>query len=158
MKNYRVIIGFAMICFLALIAILASHLSSHSPYTISLPQELATPSAEHLLGCDQNGTDILAIILHGTRISLLVGFSVTFLCLFIGLILGSVSGWKGGMIDSFIMRILDIIFAFPGIILAIALASVLGPSMHNLIFALAFTGWAGYTRLVRGEVRALKEK
>ena len=147
-----------MILLVAIAALFAPWLSPGDPQGIHLEDSFLVPSLAHPLGCDNSGTDILAILLHGARLSLKVGFLATFLCLSIGLLLGSWAGYRGGRVDAVIMRLLDVIFAFPGIILAIAIATVMGPSETNLILALAATGWAGYTRLVRGEVRALKEK
>ncbi|MGZ3713739.1 MAG: ABC transporter permease, partial [Bdellovibrionota bacterium] len=126
------------------------------PMQISLTEELCKPGAHHLLGCDSNGTDILSILIYGARISIEVGFTVTFISVFVGLMLGSIAGYFGGWRDAALMRLLDVIFAFPGTILAIAIASMLGPSKGNLILCLSLTGWAGYARLVRGEVRAIR--
>lgn len=156
MKNTNLIIGGAIIFFIAMLAILAPLLAPFDPQLISLPNELCKPNQQNLLGCDSNGTDILSILIHGARVSLEVGIIVTTISVFIGLILGSIAGYFGGWRDALLMRVLDIIFAFPGIILAIAIASMLGPSRINLILCLSATGWAGYARLVRGEIMALK--
>jgi len=157
-KNWNFILGCSCVFVLLFTAIFANFLAPYDPISISLEDSLAPPSNTHLLGCDTSGTDVLSIIIYGARLSLQVGLIVTVLCVLIGLIIGSISGYMGGKVDTFIMRILDIIFAFPGIILAIAVATVLGASKFNVIFALVMTGWAGYTRLVRGEIKALKEK
>jgi peptide/nickel transport system permease protein len=128
---------------------------SENPRTIVLANGLQAPSALHWLGCDSNGTDILAILANGAKISLGIGVSATAICVSIGLLLGSIAGFFGGKIDAILMRFLEIIFAFPGIILAIALASLLRPGYGNLILCLVATGWAGYARLVRGEIKNL---
>lgn len=145
-----------MLGLLVLIAVFAPLLSSYAPERISLSEELLAPSLAHPLGCDANGGDIWSIIVHGARISLFVGLAATCGALFAGLVIGSIAGWRGGWIDNLLMRALDIVFAFPGLILAIALAAVLGPSVGNVALALMLTGWAGYARLVRGEVRHLR--
>lgn len=155
-KNFYT--GATIVGALFFIALFAPWLTPYDPFAISLPNELAPPSAKHWFGCDHNGTDMLSLIIYGTRISLQVGFMVTFSCVAIGMVLGSFAGYYGGRLDSVMMRLLDVVFAFPGIILAIALATVLGASKFNVVFALIMTGWAGYTRLVRGEIRSLKEK
>lgn len=155
-RNWNLILGATITGIIALTALFAPWLSPYDPLAISLQQEFAPPSAAHWLGCDSNGTDILSILIHGSRIALLVGVSATLTALAIGLLLGSIAGYFGGWRDSILMRFLDVIFAFPGIILAIALASMLGPSEGNLILALVATGWAGYARLVRGEVQAIR--
>lgn len=150
---------FAGICIVSLVllmGIFAPLLAPYDPLHISLEEELNAPNRAHLLGTDSNGADILSILLYGARVSMQVGFIVTFFSLSIGLILGSIAGYYGGWRDTLLMRILDIIFAFPGIILAIAMASMLGPSKSNLILCLVATGWAGYARLVRGEVMSIK--
>lgn len=164
MRNFRaksrfnICFGGSIIAFLLGIALIAPWLTSVDPTRIFLERSFALPSPTNPLGCDNNGADILANLLYGARLSLQVGILTTALCLAIGLFLGSIAGYMGGKADQYIMRLIDIVFAFPGIILAIAIATVMGPSKINIILALSASGWAGYTRLVRGEVRALKER
>lgn len=148
--------GLVVIGIVAFIGIFAPWLSPYDPLHISLPEEMCQPSSAHWLGCDSNGADILSVLLHGARISLQIGFIVTLISVFVGLLVGSVAGYYGGWKDAALMRVLDVIFAFPGTILAIALAAALGPSKGNLILALSLTGWAGYARLVRGEVQNIR--
>lgn len=155
-RNWNLYFGAAIVGLVSLLGILAPLLSPYDPLQISLTEELCQPGRHHLLGCDSNGTDILSILIHGARISIEVGFIVTFISVLVGLILGSLAGYFGGWRDTLLMRFLDVIFAFPGTILAIALASMLGPSKGNLILCLSLTSWAGYARLVRGEVRAIR--
>jgi peptide/nickel transport system permease protein len=159
-RNYKlgIKIGGGMLAMLMLAAIFAPLITAYHPLEINLAAELTAPNKEHWLGCDANGTDIFSILLFGARISLAVGLAATFFSVSIGLLAGSIAGYFGGRIDSIIGRILDIIFSFPGMILAIAIAAVLGPSIVNVILALSITGWAGYARLVRGEVKNLIEK
>ena len=151
-------LGASIITLLALAAIFGPFLLSTDPQAIALEKSFAAPSRINLFGCDNNGSDVLANIIYGARLSLQVGLATTIFSLGIALVLGSLAGFFGGKVDLVLMRLLEIVFAFPGIILAIAIASVMGPSKANIILALTATGWAGYTRLVRGEVRALKEK
>ena len=157
-KNGNFLIGGGIVLVLVFIAIIAGLIAPGDPRAISLENALCAPSWEHPFGCDNTGGDVFSIVVHGTRLSLKVGITATFICVLIGLVLGSIAGYCGGLIDQILMRLLDIIFAFPGIILAIAIATVMGASETNVIIALVATGWAGYTRLVRGEIRALKEK
>lgn len=157
-KNANFILGGGLISLILVLAILAPWIAPYDPNLLSLEDSLLPPSAGHWLGTDKSGADVLSILLHGTRLSFEIGVTATIICVFIGLVLGSIAGYFGGWLDTTLMRFLDIIFAFPGIILAIAIATVMGASKANVIFALTFTGWAGYTRLVRGEVRALKER
>lgn len=154
--SFQLAAGGAIVGAVALVGLLAPWLAPYDPLRISLPDELCQPGSAHLLGCDTNGSDILSILLWGARISLEVGLVVTLISVLIGLVVGSIAGYFGGWRDTLLMRVLDVIFAFPGTILAIALAAALGPSKGNLVLCLSLTGWAGYARLVRGEVRVLR--
>jgi peptide/nickel transport system permease protein len=115
-------------------------------------------SSEFLLGTDSLGRDILSRIIYGSRVSLAVGFTAVVLAGTMGVILGLISGYSGGVIDDIIMRVADIWLAFPFIILAILFLSVLGPGLDKLIAVLALGGWVGYARVTRGQVLAIKEK
>lgn len=126
--------------------------------TLDLSAGLEGPSLAHPLGQDRLGRDVLAGILHGGRVSLTVGLAVVGVSLLLGTAVGFVSGYLGGWVDEVVMRVVDVLLAFPGILLAIALAGVLGPSLGNVVFALSVLGWVGFARLVRGEVLALKER
>lgn len=148
--------GAVMVGTVTLLGLFAPLLAPYDPLAISLPDELCHPGAAHWLGCDSNGADVFSVLLYGARISLEVGIVVTMISVLIGLLVGSVAGYYGGWRDAFLMRLLDVIFAFPGTILAIALAAALGPSKSNLVLCLSLTGWAGYARLVRGEVQAIR--
>jgi peptide/nickel transport system permease protein len=159
MKSSR-LIYFGLFVFLALImaAILAPWLAPFDPALQDLAGGLSTPSFEHWLGQDKLGRDLLSRIIYGARVSLIVGVSVVGIGASVGITIGLISGYFGGVVDEIIMRIIDVLMAFPGILLAIALTAVLGPSLANVIFALSVLGWVGYTRLVRGEVLSLRER
>lgn len=131
-------------------------LPSYKDYNFELRYE--TPSINAPFGRDENGVDLMTLVFWGSRVSLTVAISVVSLTTFIGLIMGSIAGYFGGKFDFFIMRFIDMIYAFPGFLLALALVAGLGPSVKNLIFAMSITGWAGVARLVRGEIMHLKEK
>jgi peptide/nickel transport system permease protein len=141
---------------LLLAAAFAPIVSPVSPETLDLPGGLEGPSLAHPLGQDKLGRDVLAGILHGGRVSLGVGFAVVAVSLTLGTLVGFVSGYAGGWVDEATMRVVDVLLAFPGILLAIALAGLLGPNLKNVIFALSVLGWVGFARLVRGEVLSLK--
>jgi len=128
------------------------------PLSINLGLSLAGPSARHWLGCDSLGRDMLARILWGARLSLGVSTVVVALSLAVGSIIGGAAGLAGGRIDNFVMRGVDIVLAFPGFLLAIALAAILGPGLTDLVIALTAMGWTSYARLVRGEVLSLRER
>jgi len=151
-------IGAGIILLFTTGALLAPWLSPYDPYEIRLSEQLAPPSASHPLGQDANGSDILSRLLYGARISLVVGLSVVGLTAVVGIFLGLVSGYYGGWIDTLLMRLVDILLAFPGLLLAIALVAVLGPSMRNVVIALAVLGWVSFARLVRGQVLSVRER
>lgn len=147
--------------FLALLlvgALLAPYLSPVGPGVLDLPGGLEGPSFAHPLGQDRLGRDVLAGILYGGRVSLTVGVLVVGVSLAVGTLVGFASGYAGGWVDEVVMRVVDVLLAFPGILLAIALAGVLGPSLGNVILALSLLGWVGFARLVRGEVLSLKTR
>ncbi len=152
------IAALVVLALLALGAVGAPLLSHFNPEALDLPGGLEGPSRLHPLGQDKLGRDVLSGILYGGRVSLTVGVVVVAVSLVIGSAVGFISGYVGGWLDEVTMRVVDILLAFPGILLAIALTGVLGPSLINVIFALSVLGWVGFARLVRGEVRALRER
>jgi len=151
-------IGVGLLALLAVFAVLAPMLAPYDPLRQSLDHDLIAYSVEHPLGTDKLGRDILSRTMYGGRISLVVGISTVALSLALGLLLGSVSGYFGGWIDHALMRLVDILMAFPGILLAIAFTAVLGPGLDHVILALCLIGWTGYARLVRGEILSLRER
>ncbi len=140
------------------VALLGPAIAPYSPTEQHLEQDLLSPSQDHLLGTDKLGRDILSRILYGARISVLVGTTTVGASLLIGLSIGSLSGYCGGWVDQLLMRLVDVLMAFPGILLAIAFTAVLGPGLNHVILALCLIGWTGYARLVRGEILALRER
>ncbi len=156
LKNPLGTIGLIIVLSAVIVAIFANVLAPYSPYEQHIDQSLHGPSAQHWLGQDDLGRDILSRIIYGTRISLMVGFITVSISAIFGMLIGAASGYFGGWIDEILMRITDILLAFPGILLAIAIMAILGPSLNNVIIALCIVGWKSYARLVRGEI--LKEK
>ncbi len=133
---------------------------SLSPYDASaqeLARRLEPPTLSHPFGLDELGRDILARLLAGARISLLVGLAVVSVSSIVGTVLGSVAGYFGGRVDDVISRVVDVLMAFPGILLAIALVAMLGPSLSKVVIALSVIGWVGYARLVRGQALRARE-
>src|SRR5204863_1517185 len=118
---------------------------------------LAGPMNGHPFGLDELGRDILARLLTGARISFAVGLIVVGVSASVGTLVGAVAGYLGGAIDDLVSRVIDILLAFPGLLLAIALVAVLGPSLANVLIALTVIGWVGYARLVRGQVLRARE-
>lgn len=158
-----IIISLFVIAFLVAIDkyILTKELIStilYDPTEIDATAQLSAPSTEHPLGTDTLGRDVLSRIIYGSIISLQVGIMAVGISVIIGTTMGVVAGYYGGIVDDSIMRIVDVLLAFPGIILAIAVTGVLGPSIRNVIAALAVQGWVTYARLIRGEVLTVRER
>lgn len=149
--------GMAIVLVVVLGAIFAPWLLPWDASAQDLAHRLSGPSWQHWFGLDELGRDILARVLLGARVSLLVGFVVVGVSSAVGLAVGAVSGYYGGRIDQVIGRVMDVLMAFPGMLLAIALVAVLGPSLTNVVLALAVIGWVGYARLVRGQVLRARE-
>ena len=141
----------------ALAAAIGPMLTPFDPAAQDLALRLAGPSGAHWLGLDELGRDILARVLAGARISFLVGLTVVSVSASVGTLLGATAGYIGGITDDVISRAIDVLLAFPGLLLAIALVAVLGPSLGNVLFALTVIGWVGYARLVRGQVLRARE-
>ena len=149
--------GAAIVLIAVAAAITAPWLMPWDPAGQDLPLRLEGPSLQHLFGLDELGRDILARVLMGARVSLMVGLIVVGVSATIGMIVGALSGYYGGWLDQLIGRTMDVLMAFPGLLLAIALVAVLGPSLTNVVLALAAIGWVGYARLVRGQVLRARE-
>jgi peptide/nickel transport system permease protein len=150
-------VGAFIVALAALAAIVGPALAPFDPSSQELSQRLAAPTALHPFGLDELGRDILARVLAGARISFLVGLTVVTVSSVVGTVLGALAGYFGGALDDVISRIIDTLLAFPGLLLAIALVAVLGPSLGNVLFALTVIGWVGYARLVRGQVLKARE-
>ncbi|MBI5136452.1 MAG: ABC transporter permease [Nitrospirae bacterium] len=157
MRRFPAWFGGAVCAALVLSAALAPWLAPADPAAQHLALRLLPPGAGHLLGTDALGRDILSRVIHGSRVSLYVAVVTVAVSLAIGTLVGSVAGYKGGWVEEGAMRVVDVFLAFPGILLAIALTAVLGPSLHNVILALCIMGWVGYARLVRGQVLLARE-
>ena len=138
-------------------AVVGPWLAPHDPNVQLLAERLAGPSWTHPFGLDELGRDILARLLMGARVSLLVGLSVVSISAAVGVTLGAAAGYAGGRVDNALGRLMDVLLAFPGILLAIALVAVMGPSLTNVVLALVVIGWVGYARLVRGQVLKIRE-
>ncbi len=149
--------GAAIVLITVLAAVAGPWLVPFDPATQELALRLQGPSGQHWFGLDELGRDIFARVLSGARISLLVGLVVVGVSASIGTLMGSVAGYFGGRIDEAISRLIDILLAFPGLLLAIAMVAVLGPSLTNVFLALSLIGWVGYARLVRGQVLRARE-
>ena len=150
-------IGLAIVAIAVLAAALGPWVIPQDPIRQDLPMRLAGPSWQHWLGQDELGRDLLARLAIGARVSLFVGIAVVSVSAFVGTLVGALAGYLGGAVDLALGRIMDVLMAFPGILLAIALVAVLGPSLGNVVLALVTIGWVGYARLVRGQVLKVRE-
>jgi peptide/nickel transport system permease protein len=150
-------VGLAIVLVAVLAATIGPALTPYDPAGQTLSERLEPPSLAHPFGLDELGRDILARLVAGARISIAVGLAVVSVSSLVGMALGSIAGYFGGMVDDAISRVVDVLMAFPGILLAIALVAVLGPSLTNVILALCVIGWVGYARLVRGQALRARE-
>jgi peptide/nickel transport system permease protein len=157
-RNPSLTIGLAIVLTLVLAAVVGPVIFHVDPIAIDLAKSLAGPTRAHPFGCDALGRDVLARVLWGARLSLSISVTVVALSLIVGSLIGGVAALCGGRIDNLIMRGVDIVLAFPGILLAIALAAILGPGLIDLVIALTAMGWTGFARIVRGEVLVLRER
>lgn len=155
-KNPMTILGLSIIVIMALLAIFAPYISSYNPTQMNVLDRFQEPSLKHLFGTDEVGRDILTRVIYGTRISLTTGISVVVMAGVIGVFIGSVCGYFGGYVDQVVMRIMDMILAFPTLILAMVLAATLGASLFNVMLAIAIVKIPVYVRLSRGEALVVK--
>lgn len=145
-------------------AVLAPWISPHDPLAVNIRHRLGPPAwmergtTEHLLGTDQIGRDLLSRMIHGGRISLVVGVSAVLLASTIGVLLGLSAGYFGGRIDWLIVAMINVMLSFPFVLLALAVIAVLGPSLFNMILVLGAAGWPIYARVVRAETMALRDR
>jgi peptide/nickel transport system permease protein len=152
------VFAIAVIAAFALCAIFAPLIAPYDPLAQTLSSRLEPPSAEHWLGTDQLGRDIASRLLYGARISLVIGVVVVALAGIFGTFIGLVAGYAGGLADEALMRLTEVFLAFPPLILAMAIAGALGPSLTNAIIAIAAVTWAVYARLARGQLLALRRR
>ncbi|MBF8284189.1 MAG: putative ABC transporter permease protein [Anaerolineales bacterium] len=158
LRSPLTVAGLVLIVVFSLSALLASVLAPANPLDQKLSQRLKPPSPAHWLGTDQLGRDVLSRLLFGARISLTVGLVVVGTAGTFGTLVGLVAGYTGGLVDEALMRVTDVFLAFPALILAMAIAGALGPSLNNAMIAIAVVTWPVYARLVRGQVLSLRER
>ncbi|KPV49227.1 D-ala-D-ala transporter subunit [Kouleothrix aurantiaca] len=154
--NPVALVGLALVIAWVLISLLAPLIAPYGPLEQKIVQRLKPPSAAHPFGTDQLGRDVLTRVLYGGRLSLPAGLSVVLLAGIVGTAIGAISGFAGGWLDELMMRITEVFMAFPTIILAMAIASALGPSLINAILAMVVVWWPSYARVVRGLVLSVK--
>lgn len=156
-KNTLTILALIIIVSLIIISILAPYITKYKLDASDLYNIYAGPSREHILGTDEVGRDVFTRLIYGGRVSLMVGFSAMIVQLTLGIILGAVSGYMGGVVDKIIMSIVDIILCFPFYVIAITIAAIVGPSIWNLIGIIGVLSWPEIARIIRSEIMSLKQ-
>ena len=149
--------GIIIIILLFIMAIFAPFLAPYDPNTQDLYNVLVGPSATHWLGTDNVGRDLFSRVIYGSRISMSVGFFAVFLAVSVGSFLGLLAGYRGGVVDMIIMRVVDTFMTIPGLVFVLVLAAALGPGIKNIVIALAVLGWTGFCRIMRGQVLMVRE-
>lgn len=157
-KNRAALVGLVVVGAISLLALGAPWMLSGDPYAIDLDLRNLPPSWAHWFGTDHYGRDLFTRVVYGARISLVIGLIPAFLSTCIGAVLGVVSGFYGGKTDFWIMRLADVVLAFPSLLLAMAIMYTLGASLFNIFIALSVVGWASTSRIVRSQTLSLKEK
>ncbi len=150
-------LGLAILIFYVVLAVAAPLIVPHDPLQNNLIQVMQRPSWEHPLGTDHLGRSLLARVIYGARISLSISGSALLILLIIGVTVGSIAGYYRGRVDSFLMRLVDILLAFPSLVLVLAIAGMLGPSLLNILIAIVAVEWVKYARVVRGQVLSVSE-
>ncbi|HEX9246979.1 MAG TPA: ABC transporter permease [bacterium] len=157
-RHKGAVVGTGIVAALVLVALGQSVLAPQSPTKIDIASALHAPGRTHWMGTDQYGRDVYSRVVHGSSISLVIGFISVGIAATAGTTVGLVAGYDGGRVDALLMRGMDVMLAFPGILLALAIVSVLGPSLRNLMIAVGISGIPYYARLVRGSVLVAKEQ
>jgi peptide/nickel transport system permease protein len=155
-RNVGAVLGIVLLALVTLVGIFAPQISPYDPLAIDLSQKFQPPSRQHLFGTDELGRDMFSRVVMGTRISFQVAGEVLLIAGTIGIFLGIIAGYRGGIVDEVIMRAADIFLAFPSFLLAMAIVAALGASIQNAILAIAIAWWPRYARLLRGQVLAVK--
>jgi peptide/nickel transport system permease protein len=158
LKDRMAIARLAVVLAFFALSVLSPVIAQYDPGRIDVDNILAPPSAKHLLGTDDLGRDVFSRMVYGAGISLKVGFVAVGIAVFIGIILGAVSGYYGGWIDVIVMRLVDIMLCFPSFFLILSVIAFLEPSIFNIMAVIGLTSWMGITRLVRAEFLSLKER
>jgi len=154
--NRMAMVGAAIILMWGIVAIAAPLIAPYDALAQKIEDRLSAPSVQHLFGTDELGRDVFSRVVYGAQISLPVGLLVVVFAMLMGALVGALAGYIGGVFDLLIMRLADITLAFPSIVLALAIASVLGPSLKNALIAMILVWWPEYARLMRGQVLSVR--
>ncbi len=158
LRNKLAVAGMVFIVFMVLVAIFADLLSPYDPNRLFPGQSYVRPNAQHFLGTDDVGRDVLSRLIHGARVSLSVAIFVQLLILTIGLTIGGVAGFFGGRVDNWLMRFTDVFYAFPDLLFVIIITAAIGSSIFNIFLAIGLVNWTDLARLVRGQLLTLRER
>jgi peptide/nickel transport system permease protein len=151
-------VGLVLLVLMLVAAALAPWLAAHDPIAQNAAAQLQGPSAQHLFGTDEYGRDTWSRLLHGARVSLTIGIAATLLAMVVGSLIGIVAGWRGGTVDAVLMQTMDVLLAFPSLILGLIVVAMLGPTMTNLVIAIALTSIPPFARIARAPTIALKDR
>jgi peptide/nickel transport system permease protein len=155
-RNPMAMIGLTVIVLWILIALMAPLIAPYGPLTQKIADRLQPPSSQYWFGTDELGRDVFSRVIYGARISIPIGFVVILFAMTVGSLIGASAGYIGGVYDLLIMRVADITLAFPSIVLALAIAAVLGPGITNALIAMVLVWWPEYARLMRGQVLSIR--
>ncbi|CAN5146994.1 ABC transporter permease [soil metagenome] len=158
LKDWTAVVGMTIVALFALVAIAAPVVAPHDPTQVNASAILAPSSSEHWLGADNLGRDILSRLIHGARWSLGTAFVATTLVVVIGITVGLIAGFFGGLVDDILMRIVDVLLAFPSLVLALAIVGMLGPSLRNVMIGMVAVWWVDYARVIRGLTVSLRDR
>ena len=157
-RNRLAVFGAGLVGLLVVVALFAPLIAPYSPTLVQLNAQFEPPSAAHPFGTDFYGRDILSRVIYGARISLVIGLVPTLMAMLFGKAIGVLSGFQGGWVDTLLMRLGDVVMAFPSLILAMVVTYTLGASLFTLFIALSVVGWAGAARVVRSQTLSLKQR
>jgi peptide/nickel transport system permease protein len=157
-RNGTLIAGLVIVGLLVLLAVLAPLLTPYDPIKQDLQNSLLSPSADHWLGTDKYGRDVLTRLLYGARVDLRVGFLAVLIPFVVGSVLGALAGYFGGWFDAIVMRVVDVFFAFPFYVLVIVLVFVFGSGEKSIYLAIAAVSWVAYAKIMRGELLVAKKQ
>lgn len=157
-RDKLALLGLVILLLVVATAVLAPYLAPNDPLRIDLQQRLVPPGAQYPMGTDHLGRCLWSRLLHGTQVSLVTAVLALSAIVLIGVPLGTLAGYRGGWTDNLVMRVVDVLLAFPSLVLALVIAGMLGPGLLNVMLALAAGWWVGYARVIRGMVLSVKEK
>ncbi len=157
-RNRLAMVGAAVVVLVAAVAIAGGRLAPFPPNRTDVKVKLQPPSSEHLLGTDQLGRDVFSRMVYGARISLEVGIVAVCISIVIGILVGAVAGYYGGIVDTLIMRFVDMMMCFPRFFLILTIIAVLGPNIYNVMVVIGVTSWMGTARMVRAEFLSIRAR